>query len=184
MKKVLFILFIGIASTAIGQEVQLKDNSSVNWVTIEEAIRQVENGENSKTIIIDAYTDWCGWCKRMDKTTFVHPEVVKTLNENFLAVKFDAEAKRDIEFRGNTLKFVASGRNGYHELAAALLQGKLSYPTLVFLNENFEMIQPIGGYRTGEQLLPIIKFLGEKHYLNTSWKKFSKEYQSSTEDGQ
>ncbi len=183
MKKALSIILLVTGLTAFAQEVKLEDNSSVNWVTIEEAIRQVENGENTKTIIIDAYTDWCGWCKRMDATTFKHPEVVKTLNESFLAVKFDAEAKRDIEFRGNTLKYVASGRKGYHKLAAALLQGKLSYPTLVFLNENFVMIQPIGGYRTGDQLLPIIKFLGEKHYLSTSWKKFSKEYQANTEDG-
>ena len=174
--------FICLSLTVSAQESTRPDNAKVNWVTIEEAIQILEKGGNTKIFMVDAYTDWCGWCKRMDKSTFRHPEVIEVLNEHFVAVKFNAESTRDIKFGDQTLKFVASGRKGYHELAAALMQGKLSYPTLVFLNENFEMIQPIPGYRNGKQLLPIIKFLGEGHYLSMSYNKFMEEYEKDSDE--
>ncbi len=183
MKKAFFACLTLLCLNAFSQEVNVTDNTKVNWLTIEEAITVLESGKNDKTFIIDTYTDWCGWCKKMDQTTFTHPEVVKVLNEHFIAVKFDAEAERDIEFGAQTLKFIKAGRKGYHELAAALMKGKLSFPTLVFLNEKFEMIQPIPGYRTAEDLLPIIKFLGEKHYLDTTYNKYMKTY-NQTDDGE
>ena len=181
MKKALFTCFTLLSLNAFSQEIDLADQTKVNWLTIEQAISVLESGDNQKTFIVDTYTDWCSWCTKMDKTTFTHPEVVKVLNKHFVAVKFDAEAERDIDFGGKTLKFIKGGRKGYHELAAALMQGKLSFPTLVFLNEKFEMIQPIPGYRTVDELLPIIKYLGEKHYLDTTYNKFMKSYNQSDE---
>ena len=83
----------------------------------------------------------------MDKNTFNDPQVSKLLNEKFYAVKFNAEQREDVVFDNHTFKFVPSGRNGYHELAAALLNNQLSYPTVVFLDEEFKMIQPLAGYR-------------------------------------
>ncbi len=149
----------------------------INWLTWEEAMQKLESGDK-KPIFIDVYTDWCGWCKRMDATTFSNPEVAKTMNENFHAVKLDGEAKRDITFKGNTFKYVPNGRRGYHELAAALLQNKLSYPTVVFLDENADMIQPLPGYRQAAEFHPILKFIGEGHYKNTEWKEFQKTYKA------
>lgn len=64
----------------------------------------------------------------MDKATFQRPEVATYMNEHFYNVKFNAEQKEDIEILGNNFKFIAQGNRGYHELAAALLNGKMSYP--------------------------------------------------------
>ena len=150
---------------------------TVKWLSFEEAVEQ--NKKNPKKIFVDVYTDWCGWCKVMDKNTFNHPEIAAYLNENFYPVKLDAEQKEDIVFNNHTFKFVSSGSRGYHELAASLLNGKLSYPTVVFMDEQLRIIQPLPGYQKPEQFDPIIKFIGGDHYKSISWQDFQKDYNST-----
>lgn len=149
---------------------------AVQWLTFEQAVEKSKI--EKRPIFIDVYTDWCGWCKVMDKNTFNDPDVAKLLNEKFYPVKFDAEQREDVVFKGNTFKFVPSGNNGYHELAAALLNNKLSYPTVVFLNEEFGMLQPIAGFRKREEFHPIAQFIGEGHYKSMKWEDWQKRYQS------
>ena len=140
MKKTLLILavFIGIAGWA---------QEKIQWMSIEKAYELSLTEENPKKIFIDVYTDWCGWCKRMDKATFQKPEVAAYMNEYYYNVKFNAEQKEDITILNNTFTFVAQGQRGYHELAAALLNGKMSYPTVIFMNHKFEMLSPVPGYQ-------------------------------------
>lgn len=173
MKYLLSALFVLFSFFATAQ----KDDAGVKWMSFEEAVEA--NKKEPKKIFIDVYTDWCGWCKVMDKNTFNHPQIAQYLNENFYNVKLDAEQKEDITFNGHTFKFVASGRKGYHELAAALLDGKLSYPTVVFMDEEFRMIQPLPGYQKPEQFDPIVRFIGGDHYKQIKWEDFQKEYKSS-----
>lgn len=138
--------------------------------------------EKSKTekrkIFVDVYTDWCGWCKVMDKNTFSEPKIAKILNEKFYPVKFNGEQREDVVLNGTTYKFVTSGNSGYHELAAALLNKQLSYPTVVFLDENFNMIQPLPGYRKPEEFHPIVQFIGEGHYKTEKWPDWQATYKS------
>ena len=82
----------------------------IKWYTWEEAYEL--NQTAPKKVFIDLYTDWCGWCKKMDKETFTDPAVVKFINENFYAVKFDAEQEKDIVFNEKTFTFIKSGRRG------------------------------------------------------------------------
>lgn len=86
------------------------------------------------------------------------------MKENYYLVKLDAEQKEEIEFKGNTFKFIARGRRGYHELAAALLQGRLSYPTTVFLDEEFRVITPVPGFRQAPEFMKIARFVAEEEY--------------------
>ena len=58
----------------------------------------------SEKVFIDLYTNWCGWCKRMDATTFSNQEIANYLNQNFYAVKLDAETKKSILFKGSVFK--------------------------------------------------------------------------------
>ncbi len=154
--------------------------SRVNWMTYEQAIAALETerraGRKGKKIFIDVYTDWCGWCKRMDKETFQQPQIANYLNTHFYPVKFNAEQREDINFAGHTFKYVANGQRGYHELAVALLEGKMSYPTVVFLNENVELLQRIPGYLDVPTFDMILHYLAEEHYLKTPWETFQKEY--------
>lgn len=167
MKKIVF-LFILFSSPVIAQE-------KINWLTIEE-LEEAQSREPRK-VFVDLYTDWCGWCKRMDKATFQHPGIVAYVNENYYAVKFNAESKDTIKFLGGEFKYVAQGRKGYNELAAVLANGKLSYPTIVYLDENLQVIQPVPGYMDPESFEQVITYLAGNHYKDQPFEQYKKNYQ-------
>lgn len=165
----LTLSMIGImqVSLSIAQE-------KINWISIEEA--QVLSKNNPRKFMVDVYTDWCGWCKKMEKGTFKEPHIVKYINDNYYAIKFNAETKEQVEFNGKSYKFVKSGNTGYNELALAFSKGKLSYPTIVFLDENYKVIQPIQGYLTAQKFEKIITFFGKNHHKTTPWVTYERNY--------
>ncbi|MFY7670209.1 thioredoxin family protein [Tenacibaculum sp. MEBiC06402] len=149
----------------------------VNWLSFEEALEL--NKKNPKPIMIDLYTDWCGWCKRMDATTYKNEVIIKYINDNYYAVKMDGEGKEDITFKGRTFKFVQKGRSKYHELAAAILNGKLSYPSTAFFDSKEQLIQAVPGYLVKERFEKILAYFSGDAYKNTPWKDFEKNFKSS-----
>jgi thioredoxin-related protein len=156
--------------------------SSVKWMTFEEAVEKSKT--EKRKIFIDVFTDWCGWCKVMDKNTFPDAAVAKLLNEKFYAVKFNAEQTDDVVFRGTTFKFMSQGRSGYHQLAAALLNGQMSYPNFVFLDEEFRIIpiyqgsSSLPGYKKPEEFYPFLSFVGSDSYQKMNILEYQKEYKS------
>ena len=82
----------------------------INWLTFEEAVAKAE--KKDKPLFIDVYTTWCGWCKVMDRNTFTDPGIIKEINKNFYAVKFNAETRDTINSHGKQFIFVAAGRRG------------------------------------------------------------------------
>lgn len=175
--RLFFIGLGGLLAVAFFSSFQSSPESgTVQWMSFEEAVERSK--KEKKKIFIDVYTDWCGWCKVMDKNTFNDPAVARILNEHFYPVKLNAEQRESIEFSGHTFKFIPNGRSGYHELAASLLNNQLSYPTVVFLNEEFKIIQPLAGYRKAPEFHMIAKYIGEDHYKNIPFNEFQKAYQS------
>jgi thioredoxin-related protein len=161
----LFIVFIGLSMNA----------QEVTWLSWSEASELATTDENPKKIFVDVYTDWCGWCKKMDKDTFQNAEVAAYMEANFYMVKLDGEDKEEIEYKGKLFKFVASGKRGYHEFAAALMNGKMSYPTTIFLDEEMNMLSPIPGYQKPEPFLNIAKYFGDNIYKEKDWKAYSEQ---------
>ncbi|MEM0998664.1 MAG: DUF255 domain-containing protein [Bacteroidota bacterium] len=155
---------------------EMQKVQGIEWLTWNQAVERME--KEPRKIMVDVYTDWCGWCKRMDASTMKDPTIVQLVQDQYYAVKMDGEHKGNIDFKGRTYKFVASGRRGYHELPAELMNGKMSYPTLVFLDENYGIIQPLPGYKAANQLEPILAYFGGNFYQNTAWEQFQKEYKS------
>ncbi|MEH6703558.1 MAG: DUF255 domain-containing protein [Galbibacter orientalis] len=165
MKQYILILFTFLFTiTTQAQEIE--------WLTWSEAIEKVNTDKNPKKLFVDVYTDWCGWCKKMDKDTFNNPKVAKYMQENFYMIKMDAEGKEAIVYKNKTFKYIPQGKRGYHELAAALLQGKLSFPTVIFLNENEEILSPVPGYQKPDGFLMIAKYFGDDIYKDKSWKEY------------
>jgi thioredoxin-related protein len=194
MKKIILsilpVLFLAItyAFTTVPQPEETITGKNVKWMTFEQAVEattaSLKAGKKPKKIFLDIYTDWCGWCKKMDAETFEKPAIAKYLNNNFYPVKFNAEQKDSIIFAGKTFRFIANGRRGYHELAAALLGGKMSYPTVVFAhfnNNNFELLQRIPGYLNVPTFDMIMHYLSEEHYTSISWEDYQKKYQAANQ---
>ena len=170
------IIVVFTALLFLGNTPPTEENKKVQWISFEEAVAKAR--VTPKKIFIDVYTDWCGWCKRMDANTFSHPDIAQYMNENFYCIKFDAEQKEDVVLGNQTFKFVPQGPKGYHQLAAALLQNKMSYPTVVFLDEGFNMITPVPGYRDPAGMDALLKYFAEDHYKDTDINKFLQEYSS------
>jgi thioredoxin-related protein len=151
-----------------GSPIPAKKAEAIQWLTFEEAVAKQK--VEPKKIFIDVYTDWCGWCKKMDKATFSDPEVAKLVNKHFYAVKLNAEGKKPITVNGRTYNYSSEFRS--HELVVDLLQGRMSYPTTVFLDEKLNMLSPVPGYLAPDIFSKIIKFYGENHYKNTPWEEY------------
>ena len=151
------------------------DDKDIHWMSLDDV--QVAMKKEPRKVWIDVYTDWCGWCKRMDKTTFSNPNVIRYMNEHFYAVKMDAEQKSDIRIMGKM--YNANPAEAAHPFAKELLHGSLSYPTSVVMEENFQTPQPIPGYQDVKTIEMIMKFFGEGFYKKTPWAEFQAAFKPS-----
>lgn len=152
--------------------------SPINWIDIKELEGKMK--EAPKKVLVDLYTDWCGWCKRMDKATFNHPDIAKYVNDNFYAVKFNAETKETLDFKGKKFDFVKQGRRGTNTLTFELAQkNRIGYPTIAFLDEELSTIQSFPGYKDASGFDPIMQYVNGDHYKKKSLAEFQKGFKSS-----
>ncbi len=129
--------------------------SPVKWMSFNEAMAAAK--KNPKKIFIDVYTDWCGWCKVMDRKTFSQTEVADYMNQHFYNVKLNAEKEGKIIFEGKEYQLVDGGKRNIHTFAYALLDGRLSYPSYVYLNEDFERLQISKGFKEAAPFMQELK---------------------------
>lgn len=115
----------------------------------------------------------------MDRTTYSNKVITTYINTHFYAVKLDGEQKEDIIFNDYTFKYKASGRTGYNEFAATLLDGKLSYPTTVIMNGNVELLDRIPGYLNAKIMEQIVTYFASEKYKTASWRQFVKGFKSN-----
>lgn len=170
MKKIFLILLVLVGFNLSAQE--------INWVTLEEAV-ELQQKEPRK-IIMDFYTNWCGPCKLLDRNTFKNKDVAKYINENFYAVKFNAEGNDEVSFKGNRFKnprydpAKANKRNYSHELTQYFRVS--AYPTIVFLDEEDKLITQIKGYQNPQQLELYLKLFYKNEYKNLKSQEEFKAY--------
>jgi len=171
MKKILLAFTLLLALQVTAQD--------INWVTLEEAV-ELQKKEPRK-IMMDVYTNWCGPCKMLDRNTFANKDVAKYVNKHYYAVKFNAEGNDKLTFKGkdysnpNYDPAKVNRRNSAHQLSRAL--GVRAYPTLLFFDEEAQVIAPISGYKTPQQLELYLKmFETDKHKDMTTQKDFDKYY--------
>ena len=140
----LFALFLSFPANAQDQ---------IKWLKFEEAI--AANAQSPKMLLVDVYTDWCGWCKKMDKDTFTDPKVIAYINSNFYAVKMNAEdTKRTFDFMGKE----------YTEATMAAAMQVRSYPNFVVIEPKLQNIAQLPGYRAPEAFLTGLTELIEKAF--------------------
>ncbi|MGB1241982.1 MAG: thioredoxin family protein [Chitinophagales bacterium] len=148
----------------------------INWLSWQEAMELQKL--KPKKIIVDLYTEWCVWCERMEKATFMHPQIAQYINENFYPVKFDAETRETINFRGRDFNYHPQVKRGYNMFSLYLTRGQLSYPSVVFLDEKTGNPQPIKGFQNPIAMDKLIHFFGENYYLEHDWGMFNQLYVS------
>jgi thioredoxin-related protein len=174
MKRLIILLALVSVSVITSAQASSIAKNAVKWYSIEEAEKLMK--QSPRPLFIDTYTDWCSWCKKMDSETFTNDVIAGILNTKYYPVKFNAESSTKIRFMGQ--EYINDGKYGRaHQLAVALLQGQLSYPTVVFMLKNesgqYE-VAPIPGFRQAGEMETLLNYFADNTYRTKTWEEFQK----------
>jgi thioredoxin-related protein len=169
---IITILFIVLSSFS---ETPSSLKEKIQWISFEEAEKKLKS--DPRPILIDIYTDWCGWCKVMDKKTYANNNVADYINQHYYAIKFNAESKSPISWRGKTYQYEAQSR--MHGLAVELLKGDAGFPTTVFIPVNPAEPQPIPGFLEPKDIHTLLTYFSEGHYQKVRFDKYAEKFKSS-----
>jgi thioredoxin-related protein len=151
------------------------DAAKMKWISLSAA--EAALAKEKRPILIDLYTDWCGWCKVMDKDTYRNNNVVGYLESKFYSVKLDAETREQLSWQGRQYKY--DKRNQANELAVYLTRGDLSYPTTVIIPPGGQPFTMSGYLKPGELELFVKYFSDANGYGKTTLQEYEKNFKGS-----
>ncbi|HRD51114.1 MAG TPA: thioredoxin family protein [Flavobacteriales bacterium] len=174
-------LLLPAALLAAGLAAQTPATASpklIKWMSMEEAQAAVK--KSPKPLFVDVYTTWCGPCRMLDARTFSDARVADYVNKHFYPVKFNAESGEPVTFKGQKFENPefdpgrVGGRNGTHQLTLAIanVQGRIAYPTIVYLDSDLNVLAPVQGLMDPPQIEPILNYFGEGHYKTQEYQAF------------
>ncbi len=156
-KRLLYASYILLCFTLTGFG---GEKTGLRWLGLEDAL--AEASSSNKKILIDVYTDWCGWCKTMDRQTYSNSNVMALLNKHYVLVKLDAESTERVMYKGEAYTKI--------EFSAAF--GITGYPSTIFLKPDGEAITIYPGFADAAKFSKVLSFLGEDHYLHKTFEEF------------
>lgn len=148
MKKFSFIIFFILSVQLHGQVLK-----TYRFEELEELVRT-----KPRPILLYFYTNNCVYCKLLTQATFKNNAVVQKLNNYYYVVFFNAEETATVNFKNNVFTYVSKSRTaGYHQIVEAFLKNRQEiYPTLIFLDHNFNELLFLQSYITPSQMLEIL----------------------------
>jgi thioredoxin-related protein len=161
MKLAWMLLLIALAPWPAAAPAAESGRAELGWLNWNQGIS--EASITRRPILIDVYTDWCGWCKRMDRDVYSRDDVRGYLNQHFILVRLNAESADEASYGGRTLT------------SRALAQQLTGYPTTIFLKSNGEHIANVPGYVPADRFKLMLRYIGEDHIgRGVSWEDFEK----------
>ncbi len=138
-------------------------NPAIQWLEFETAVSL--NEKEPAKFLIYIYSDNCGWCKRMLNETFSDQGTIDYINKNFHAVKLNKAITREIKYKNRSFKYI-DGKPAYHELVLLLLEGRLAYPSIAYLDENMVYLGVERGYKSIDPFNKWLRHIAENEYVN------------------
>ncbi len=114
--------------------------------------------ENHKMIMVDVYTDWCGWCKKLDREVYPDSRVSTLLAKSFVAIKVNAESSSPLEYKGQRMT----------EEQFARASGVTGYPTILFMDEEGTVVTTLPGYLPADRFSRVLEYVADKRYTKES----------------
>jgi thioredoxin-related protein len=147
-------LFSTLCALAVGSFFYVSPANALGgpaWRSWDAGLR--EAGTSGRPVLVDVTTDWCGWCKRMDRDVYARADVRDYLARKFVTVKLDAESGDAARYEGRA--------HTSRTLAARF--GVTGYPTTVFLSAKGALLGSVPGYLSPEDFLLLLRFIGDGH---------------------
>ena len=158
------VVLVGRSSSTMksAEAKEAESGLAAGFSTYEQAFTKAK--ADNKLILLDFYTDWCGWCKRMDRDVYSDASVQAELGKYFTAAKVNAEA---------TVSHTYLGEQRTEQQIARHL-GITGYPTLIFMTPDGQVVEKIPGYVQASEFTMVLRFIGTGAYKTQeyqSWKK-------------
>lgn len=158
----LLCTLLGVFATAAAQQ--------INWTHIEKLPQN-----NNKLYIVDFYTSWCGYCKKMDRETFTNPTVVKIINKYYTPVKFDAEGNSTFMWHG--VKYTPTptppgSRPSVHMFAKSVLGKQIGFPSFGFFKSDQSPLTIVQGYQTANDFIMILWYFASGDNQKYSFERY------------
>lgn len=133
------------------------------WRGWDEGLREARR--TGRPVLVDVYTDWCGWCKRMERDVYARADVRDYLANRFVVVKLNAESQDGVQYEGR-------------DLSSAALAERFrvtGYPTTVFLKSSGAHLINVPGYVPADRFLLVLRYIGDGHMdKGVDWEDFLK----------
>ncbi|HEV8080263.1 MAG TPA: DUF255 domain-containing protein [Chitinophagaceae bacterium] len=171
LKPVLFFCLVIFSSATL----KSGSNKEINWINFGDISAKVK--EQSKPVIIDLYTDWCHWCKVMDKKTYGNSKVIEYINEHFYSARINAETKDTISWKNKLYKY--NDKYRVNDFTLFLTYGRPAFPTTVIIADEKSAPIPIAGFMEPKQIEPILKYFGEGAYKTKNYPAFERTFKST-----
>ncbi len=160
MRPSFFLMILLLLAAAPMHSCTSGGGDSPAWKNYGEAV--ADGASSGKVILVDVYTDWCGWCKRMDRDVYADASVRDYLEKNFVVAKLNAESADQHAFN--------DGKATEREIAQAW--GVTGYPATVFLTPQGEPITVVPGYHPKEMFLNVLEYIHTESYKSVKWEDF------------
>jgi thioredoxin-related protein len=146
-----------------GKKTVTVDTTEVKWLPYDIGLAKAK--KEKKHILVDFYTNWCYYCKKMDKEVFTQPEIIKMLNENFVAIKVNAESKNELDIDGYKISETNLAKSEYR------VRG---YPAYWFLKPDSERLGMLPGYQNADVMMDVLYFMKESLYDSMKFDEYMK----------
>ncbi|MBN2892424.1 MAG: DUF255 domain-containing protein [Bacteroidales bacterium] len=147
---------------------------SPKWLTFNEAFEKSKT--EPKKYILFSHVNWRYSCKVMEKTSFSNSVITEELEKNYYLISFDAATEETISVNGKEYKSLGQGQP--NELSMELFQQQFYFPSVIVLDENFQLLTVIRGFLTAEQLEPILSYFSSDTWKIVQFEEYFKTFES------
>lgn len=144
-----------------------KGKSEPKWKSLSEGLATAKS--QNRKIMMDVYTDWCGWCKKLDAEVYSNDKVKDYLDKHFVSVKLNAESARKHTFNGSE----------HSEAEIAQMFGVTGYPSIVFMQPDGKTLAMLPGFVPAETFITVLTYISEESYKRMKWSEYLEKHKTN-----